>query len=107
GFLQEGHAAFEHAVAEDAVVSVAGDVQHFEAGTGGGEARGEFTAAQARHHHVGDEQLNHSGVGGGDFQGLHAVGRVEHLIAARHEIFADEFANALFVFDEQNGFGAR
>src|SRR5271170_6538811 len=29
GLLQEGHAALEHAVAENAVVSVAGDVQDF------------------------------------------------------------------------------
>ncbi len=61
----------EHAVAEDAVVGVAGDVQDFEVGTRGGEARGEFAAAQAGHDDVGDEQLNFSCVGGGDFEGLH------------------------------------
>jgi hypothetical protein len=38
--LQEGHAALQHAVTEDAVVGVAGDVQNFEIGTSGGEPCG-------------------------------------------------------------------
>jgi hypothetical protein len=38
--LQEGHAALQHAVTEDAVVGVAGDVQNFEIGTSGSEPCG-------------------------------------------------------------------
>src|SRR5208282_1147644 len=52
GLLQVGDAAFEDAVAEDAVVGVAGDEKDFDVGPLRRDARGQLAAAEPWHDDV-------------------------------------------------------
>src|SRR3984957_11315202 len=106
-FLQESDAAFQNAVAEDAVVGIAGDIENFDFGPRGGDSSGEFATAEPRHHYVGDEDVNRPSVGGGDFERLNTIGCFENTVAGFPEIIADELAYAFLVLHKQDGFGAR
>ena len=104
--LQEGDAAFQDAVAEDAVVGIAGDIEDFYFGPRGGDSSGEFATAEPRHHHVGNEDVNRRSVGGGDFERLYTIGCFENTVAGFSEVIADELAYAFLVLHKQDGFGA-
>ena len=103
--LEERDAAFQDAVAKNAVVGVAGNVENFQLRARDGKARDEFASAEARHDDVGDENVNRSSMGGGDFERLDSVGSIEDTVAGFSQVIANEFADTLFVFDEENRLG--
>src|ERR1700721_4587360 len=63
--LQEGDAAFQNAVAEDAVVGIAGDIENFDFGPRGGDWGGEFATAEPGTHCSGGGGVKRPSGGGG------------------------------------------
>ena len=105
--LQEGDAAFQDAVAKDAVVGVAGDVENFDFGPRCCDSSDEFATAEPWHHHVGDENVNRASVGGGDFERLNTIGCFEDSVPGFSEIIANQLTYAVLIFHKQDGFRAR
>ena len=73
-------------------------------GRAGEKLLNEFVAAEAGHDDVGYDEVNGFGVAGSKGESSFAVAGFEDVIAAGFESFADELANGLFVFDQQDGF---
>src|ERR1700683_903576 len=65
-FLQEIFWAFGLDVACDGVFGVAGEIEDFDAGTGGDELLDEFVAAETGHNDVCDDEINGIEVAGGE-----------------------------------------
>ena len=63
-------------------------------------------AAEAGHDDVGDDQVDGVGVAGGEGEGGIAVGGFEDAVAAGFQSFANQLADGVFVFDEEDGFGS-
>ena len=76
------------------------------AGARGLELLDEFVAAEAGHDYVGDDEVDGVGVAAARARAACAVGGFEDAIAAGFESFADELADGIFVFDEEDGFGS-
>src|ERR1700732_2452420 len=104
GLLQECHAALENAIAEDAVVGVTGDVEDLHVRLRRAETRCYFTAAEPRHDHVRNENLDRPVMCRCNFESMNTIDGFEDWVARPFEIDADEDAHTLFVFHEKNGF---
>src|SRR5579859_2807698 len=106
GFLDEEGVGFEFAVVKDGLRRVAGHVEDAQAGAEGGELRGEFAAADARHDDVGEKQIDAFRAVATDGNGGLRRIRHERRIARGGKRFAGQFANLFVVFDEENCFRA-
>jgi len=106
GFLQEGFLGIGDERGGEGVLSVAGEVEDFGAGTRRQELLDQFVTAKARHHDVGDDEVDGVFVAGDEGEGGVAAGGFENAIAAGGESLADELADGLFVIDEKDSFGA-
>src|ERR1700757_1579613 len=104
--LKEGDAAFQDAMAEDAVVGVAGDIKNFDFGPRSCDSSDEFATAEPWHHHIGDEDVNRSSVGGGEFERPNTVGGFEDVVAGFSEVIANQLTDTFLVLHKQDGFSA-
>src|SRR5207248_1779506 len=79
--LQKGDAGVEHAVVDDGVVGVARHVQDAHVRADAEQALGELAAAHARHHHVGEQEVDGRRVLLADEQRVAARLRLQHVVA--------------------------
>ncbi len=65
-------------MAEDGIIAVTREIQHAGVRAPRGEAPGQLAAPNARHHHVGQQQVDLAAVGVREGQCLGAGGCIEH-----------------------------
>ncbi len=106
GLLQESFFAVGGKRAGESVFGVAGKIKDLGARACWQKLLNEFVAAHAGHDDVGNDEVDGLGVSGGQGKSGVAVGGFENVVAARLERLANELANGLFVFNEENGFSS-
>src|SRR5262249_1961687 len=102
GLLEEGEPFVEHAVVDDRVARVAGLVEHAGVRPGPGEGLRERAPAHARHHDVGQQQVDRARERLRHLERGVARPRLEDDVALRLQDLARELPEGFLVLDEED-----
>ncbi len=104
--MQKRHPVLPDTVSHDGVVGISRHEQHARVRALSDHSVGQLASPEEGHDDVGDQQMDFTVEGGADVQSFDAVGGLQHLVAARFQSSPGEQPHALFVLDQQDGFGS-